>query len=205
MLSALSLPPWASGSVVTCLSHSTWAAHSGRDSGGDKLGIGRTSTTMLFGPTELAPNGHHLHPSAAALFVAGTGHVLRRLSNPPLTPGSRSPRIAPKFSTLIEFKFQVRTARASNEFKRSPAFKRVPANLNLAAGLVIQIQAYSDMNRSDFDFSCSIPERSNFELLLWLESLEPILLDSRAVRTSSNKDTLLSSSPQCNGLERGLH
>ncbi|KAJ7099405.1 hypothetical protein B0H15DRAFT_1002213 [Mycena belliarum] len=59
-------------------------------------------TALDLGPTELAPNGHHLHPSAAALFVAGTGHVLRRLSNPPLTPGSRSPRIAPKSCRLTD-------------------------------------------------------------------------------------------------------
>ncbi|KAJ7099415.1 hypothetical protein B0H15DRAFT_820182 [Mycena belliarum] len=49
MPSALSTPPWASGLVLTCLSHSTWAAHSGRDSGGDRLGIRRPSTAMFFG------------------------------------------------------------------------------------------------------------------------------------------------------------
>ncbi|KAJ7069074.1 hypothetical protein B0H15DRAFT_807238 [Mycena belliarum] len=48
MPSALSAPPWASGSVVTCLSHSTRAAHSSRDPWREGLGIERLLTTMFF-------------------------------------------------------------------------------------------------------------------------------------------------------------
>ncbi|KAJ7076160.1 hypothetical protein B0H15DRAFT_805738 [Mycena belliarum] len=90
MPSALSPPSWASGMVVTCLSHSPLAAHSSRDFSWEGLGIGGALSMIFFSSAALPALGVWDPTPGASAHVAFPGSssaALPALGLWDLTPG----------------------------------------------------------------------------------------------------------------------